>query len=86
MLTLAHADLGQTHRVHALHAPDHAPEWIQWLEEIGFVGGEHVCVLAKGLPGADPLVVRVGQSTFALRRAEAACIELQHPAANEARA
>ena len=77
--TLAQAGIGQAHRVKALHAPTHAPEWSQWLEEIGFVSGEHVSVLAKGLPGADPLVVRIGQSTFALRRAEADCIELALP-------
>jgi Fe2+ transport system protein FeoA len=51
-----------------------APESGRWLEEIGFLPGESVTVLAHGLPGADPLVVRVGDSTFALRRAEAACI------------
>jgi ferrous iron transport protein A len=34
-------------------------------------------VMARGLPGADPLVVRVGNSTFALRRAEAACVHLE---------
>ena len=29
------------------------------------------------MPGADPLVVRIGQSTFALRRAEADCVLLE---------
>lgn len=79
--TLAHAEIGQPHRVGALRVPAHAPEWGQWLEEIGFVAGEHVSVLTRGLPGADPLVVRIGQSTFALRRAEAHCIELHSPIA-----
>lgn len=74
--TLAQAAIGQAHRVKALLAPSHAPEWKQWLEELGFVPGEHVAVLAKALPGQDPLVVRIGQSTFALRRAEADCVEL----------
>jgi ferrous iron transport protein A len=37
-------------------------------------------VAARAVPGGDPLVVRVGNSTFALRRAEAACIRLE-PAA-----
>ena len=46
------------------------------LEELGFVPGEHVAVLARAMPGADPLVVRIGQSTFALRRAEADCVQL----------
>jgi len=76
--TLAQAAIGQAHRVKALQAPAHAPEWKQMLEELGFVAGEHVAVLARAMPGADPLVVRIGQSTFALRRAEAACVELEH--------
>ncbi|UXH76643.1 FeoA family protein [Roseateles amylovorans] len=75
--TLAQAEIGQAHRVHTLQAPAHAPEWKQWLEELGFVAGEHVAVLARALPGQDPMVVRIGQSTFALRRAEAECVQLQ---------
>ena len=75
--TLAQAAIGQAHRVKALQAPAQAPEWKQMLEELGFVAGEHVAVLARAMPGADPLVVRIGQSTFALRRAEAACVELE---------
>jgi ferrous iron transport protein A len=34
-------------------------------------------VMARGFPGGDPLVVRIGQSTFALRCAEAACVEIE---------
>jgi len=75
--TLAQAVLGQAHRVKSLQAPAHAPEWKQMLEELGFVAGEHVAVLARAMPGADPLVVRIGQSTFALRRAEADCVLLE---------
>jgi ferrous iron transport protein A len=33
-------------------------------------------LMARALPGGDPLVVRIGQSTFALRRAEAACVRV----------
>ena len=47
------------------------------LEEIGFLPGELVSVMSRALPGGDPLVVRVGLSTFALRGAEARCIEVQ---------
>ena len=57
-----------------VQAPEHAPEWSRWLAEIGFLPGEQVSVLARGMPGCDPLVVRAGASTFALRRAEAACV------------
>ena len=32
--------------------------------------------MAKAIPGGDPMVVRVGQSTFAMRRAEAACVSV----------
>jgi len=33
--------------------------------------------MSRGLFGGDPLAVRVGLSTFALRRDEARCIELE---------
>ena len=53
-----------------------APEWARLLDEIGFTVGERVEVMVRGVPGGDPLAVRIGDSTFALRRAEAACIEV----------
>ncbi|HEX5162539.1 MAG TPA: FeoA family protein [Steroidobacteraceae bacterium] len=67
----------QSAHVVALAAPAGAPEWAQWLTEIGFLPGEPVVVLARGRPGGDPLVVRIGDSTFALRRAEALCIQVE---------
>ena len=39
--------------------------------------GERVTVPARSAWGGDPLVVRIGQSTFALRRAEAACVHVE---------
>lgn len=80
MSTLDAMPTGLPAVVHAVSAPAQAPEWAHWLEEIGFIPGERVMVTARGVPGGDPLVVRVGNSTFALRRAEAACIRLE-PAA-----
>ena len=62
--------------VSAVSAPPHAPEWADWLAEIGFLPGEPVRVLTRAVPGGDPMVVRVGESTFALRRAEAACVQV----------
>ncbi|GEM_PF-378043 len=47
------------------------------LMEIGFLPGERVRVLAQGFPAADPLAVRVGQATFALRRHEAKLVQVQ---------
>jgi ferrous iron transport protein A len=46
------------------------------LMELGFVPGERIRMLKGGLPGG-PLAVKVGQSTFALRRFEAALISIQ---------
>jgi ferrous iron transport protein A len=76
-LTLERAQLGERHLVADVSPPAGAPEWARWLEEIGFIPGEQVVLMAQGALGGDPLVVRVGQSTFALRRAEAACVRLQ---------
>lgn len=74
--TLDQAAIGETLAVLKVDAPALAPEWERWLEEIGFITGEHVRLMAKAIPGGDPMVVRVGQSTFALRRAEAACVSV----------
>ena len=63
--------------VREVRAPEAQPEWRTRLEEIGFLPGEPVRVIARGAPGADPLMVRIADSTFALRRAEAACIQVQ---------
>lgn len=68
--------LRRPHVVAHLEAPASGSEWVRWLEEIGFMPGEQVMVMARGALGGDPLVVRVGLSTFALRRAEAACIHV----------
>jgi len=46
------------------------------LTEIGFVPGEAVRVMATGVPGREPLAVRLGHTTFALRRHEAALIRV----------
>ena len=47
---------------------------LEQLVSIGFAPGEQVCILAAGKPGNEPLVVRIGTSTFALRRSEASCV------------
>ncbi|MDR8730002.1 FeoA family protein [Burkholderia pseudomultivorans] len=43
----------------------------QRLRDLGFVRGEPVRVVACGPWGADPLLIQVGSTRFALRRAEA---------------
>ncbi len=47
------------------------------LEELGFVPGEAVQVVATGPMGRDPIAVRLGTSRFALRRGEAARVGLR---------
>ena len=73
---LAQAAIGNNFTVSSVVAPAASPEWASQLQDIGFLVGEHVAIMARGLPGGDPLVVRVGLSTFALRLAEAACIQI----------
>ncbi len=47
------------------------------LMELGFVPGEKIRLLKRGMPGGEPLAIKVGNSTFALRRFEAALISIQ---------
>ncbi|QDH16699.1 FeoA family protein [Swingsia samuiensis] len=47
------------------------------LEELGFVPGETVEVIAVGPVNADPIAVSLGSSRFALRKGEAARIALK---------
>lgn len=49
-------------------------ELVLRLVELGFVPGEHVRIVAEGINGRDPIAVRVGHTTFALRRHEASFI------------
>jgi ferrous iron transport protein A len=47
------------------------------LRELGFVAGEPVEVMATGPFGAEPLLVQIGFTRFALRRSEAARVHLR---------
>jgi ferrous iron transport protein A len=47
------------------------------LRELGFVAGERVEVVAAGPLGAEPLLVQVGFTRFALRRQEAARVQVR---------
>lgn len=46
------------------------------LIEIGFLPGERVRVIARGQPGDEPIAVRLGDTTFALRKFEAAFVSV----------
>lgn len=47
------------------------------LRELGFVNGERVEVMAAGPIYAEPLLVQVGYTRFALRRSEAARVQVK---------
>jgi len=74
---LLEARKGQVYTVRQVLPDPQAPERARQLEELGFCPGERVMVMTRGIPGGDPLVVRIGQSTFALRGAEAACVQVE---------
>ena len=46
------------------------------LLEIGFLPGERVHVVARAFPAGEPMAVRVGRTTFALRKREAALVRI----------
>ncbi len=56
-------------RVHDAHEVDPIA---QRLRDLGFVDGEPVRVVAIGPMGGDPVLIQIGFTRFALRRAEAA--------------
>lgn len=74
--SLASLPAGASAVIAAVVPPADAPHWAQQLVDIGCVPGERVSVRARGWPGGDPLAVCIGNSRFALRLAEAACVRL----------
>ncbi len=58
-------------------ADDHDRSLVLRMSEIGFVPGEQVRIVAHGFLGREPLAVRVGRSTFALRSHEAALVQVR---------
>jgi ferrous iron transport protein A len=44
------------------------------LLELGFIPGEAIEVVAEIWPGGDPMAVRLGNTTFALRRREVGAV------------
>jgi ferrous iron transport protein A len=51
-------------------------DMLRRLIEIGFLPGEQVRIIARGMFGGAPIAVRIGTSTFALRLLEARCIQV----------
>ena len=48
----------------------------QRLTELGFFPGEVVTLLRRGPGGREPIAVQIGETLFALRCIEAACIQV----------
>lgn len=51
------------------------------LETLGFIPGTKVQVITKGVFGGDPILIQIGFTRFALRKVEAAKIEIEGAAA-----
>lgn len=51
------------------------------LRELGFVDGEEVRLVARGPVGGEPLLFQVGFTRFALRRSEAARVQIRQSGA-----
>ncbi len=58
-------------------AADDGVDLARRLMELGFVPGERIRMLKRGMPGGEPLAIKVGNATFALRRFEAALISIK---------
>ena len=54
-----------------------SPGLARRLAELGFLPGELLKIVARGYPGREPIAVRIGTGTFALRLFEAACIRVR---------
>lgn len=63
------------------HIEEGGTDFSHRLMELGFVSGEPVRVLAKGPFSGEPIAVRIGGTTFALRKFEAAQISVKSTAA-----
>jgi ferrous iron transport protein A len=76
-MSLADLPPGMAARVTAVApGPAKAPGVGRRLAEIGFLPGEAVRIVARGMLASGPIAVRVGTGTFALRPFEADCIRV----------
>ena len=77
-MKLADLATGAVARVVSVSTADGAaPDIGRRLAELGFLPGEAVRIVARGLMAREPIAVRVGTGTFALRLFEAACIRVR---------
>ncbi len=75
-IKLADLATGAAARVVSVSVDGAAPDMGRRLAELGFLPGEAVRIVARGLMAREPIAVRIGTGTFALRLFEAACIRV----------
>jgi ferrous iron transport protein A len=80
IMRLCDLPYGQAATVDSVQEVDAADNIAGRLRDLGFVAGEPVRIVARGPIGADPLLIQIGFTRFALRRTEAARV-LVKPAA-----
>ena len=81
LVRLSELALGAGATVHEVEDAKPGDAIARRLRDLGFVRGEPVRVVAQGPVGAEPLLIQIGYTRFALRRAEAARIRVQPDAA-----
>lgn len=59
-----------------VESSEHNPDTKKRLLELGFIPGEKIKIIAESFPQHDPFVIKLGNSTFALRRHEAEIIQV----------
>jgi ferrous iron transport protein A len=77
--SLTDLPIGASGQVAAVNANGrHVPaELARRLADIGFLPGERVRIVARNVFSGEPIAVRVGTGTFALRKFEAACVTIE---------
>jgi ferrous iron transport protein A len=75
---LAELATGTSARVVSVSSPEFggSADLGRRLAELGFLPGERLRIVARGFLGREPIAVRIGTGTFALRLFEAACIRV----------
>ena len=78
-IRLTELSIGTRARVVSVAAADAGTpvEMGRRLAELGFLPGEAVRIVARGMMARAPIAVRIGTGTFALRLFEAACIRVR---------
>lgn len=75
-MLLSELTLGQTASVVSVEDAYPSDTIAQRLRDLGFVNGETIKIRALGPLGAEPILVKIASSQFALRKNEAARIRI----------